>query len=149
MSKYKILKEYEQVLMTLENIIGSGSTDNEQLDKLGSYIFGKDYLGTLCSDQMPKYIKNDQCFILNTESSKSKTNGVHWVGFYKLNNKLFYYDSFSRSKTELSKYWKNKKMYNANTNDVDQAVTEQNCGTRSFAFLILMRKFGEKIIGII
>ena len=71
MSKYKILKEYDQTLMRIEDILGSGVTNNLQLTNLGYQLFGNNYIGTWSSDQMPKYIKENQCFILNTDSSKS------------------------------------------------------------------------------
>ena len=147
MSNYRILKFYEQTLMKIEDIIGSGITNNILLDKLGYATFGNDYLGTNTSDNFPKYIKNNQCFILNTDSSKKP--GTHWVGFYKINDKLYYYDSFRRSKKELSKFWKNKRMYNANKTDRDQSYNETDCGSRSFAFLVLMRRFGERAIDVV
>ena len=114
MSKYQILKDYEQVLMDVEDILGSGVTTNDQLDKLGYSIFKNDYLGTFSSDKMPKYIKNNQCFILNTDSSRSANKYGHWIGFYKMRNKtangkLYYYDSFARPNENLSKYLKKQK----------------------------------------
>ena len=36
MSKYRILKEYEQNLTMLMDILGSGSTNNEDLEKIGT-----------------------------------------------------------------------------------------------------------------
>ena len=149
MSKYQILKDYEHVLMTVEDILSNGITDNIQLTKLAYSIIGNDYLGTYSSDKMPKYIKNNQCFILNTDSSKSLNKSGHWVGFYKINSKLYYYDSFARNKNKLSKYWKNKRMYNANTIDRDQSYKENECGSRSLSWLIIFRRYGEKIINII
>ena len=41
MSKYQILKQYEQVLMDVEEILGSTVTTNDQLDKLENSIFKK------------------------------------------------------------------------------------------------------------
>ena len=58
MTKFQIPKEYETDLINIMNLIGSGVTNNIQLDKLGSILFGKQYLGTFSSDQFPKYIKN-------------------------------------------------------------------------------------------
>ena len=72
MGKYKILKDYEQTLFTVQDIISDGVTSNLQLDRLGFMIFGLDYLGTYSSDQLPKYIRNNQCFILNTDPSTKK-----------------------------------------------------------------------------
>ena len=154
MSKYQILKQYEQILRNVEDILGSTVTTNDQLDKLGYSIFKNDYLGTYSSDKMPKYIKNNQCFILNTDSSRSANRYRHWIGFYKLNGKttngkLYYYDSFARPKEKLSKYWKNKRMYNANTTDREQSYNESDCGSRSMSFLILMKTYGQKCIDVI
>jgi len=64
-------------------------------------------------------------------------------------NKFYYYDSYSRNKNKLSKYWKNKRMYNANTIDRDQSYKENDCGSRSLSWLIIFRRYGEKIINII
>ena len=149
MSKYQILKDYEQVLMDVEDVLGSGVTTNDQLDKLGYSIFKNDYLGTYSSDKMPMYIKNNQCFILNTDSSKSANKYGHWVGFYKINKRLWYYDSYSRPKGKLSKWWKNKRMYSANKTDRDQSFEEQSCGSRSMSFLVICRKYGLKAIDVI
>ena len=154
MTKYKILKHYESVLRDVEDVLGSGVTTNDQLDKLGYSIFKNDYLGTFSSDKMPKYIKNNQCFILNTDSSRSANKFGHWIGFYKLNGKttngkLYYYDSFARPKEKLSKYWKNKRMYSANKTDRDQSFEESDCGSRAMSFLVICRKYGLKAIDVI
>ncbi len=80
MSRYSILKTYEQTLMKVQDVLGSGITNNLQLDKLGFSVFGNDYLGTFTSDNFPKYIRSNQCFILNTDSSTSKKNGsLGWI----------------------------------------------------------------------
>ena len=149
MSKYKILKEYEQTLMMIEDILGSGVTNNLQLTKLGHELFGNDYICTASSDQMPKYIKENQCFILNTDSSKSRNKTGHWCGFVKSNGKLWYYDSYARPGYKLSKHWANKRMYNTNTTDRDQSFRENSCGSRSMAWIVIFRKYGEKCINVI
>ena len=50
MSKYKILKDYEQVLMDVEDILGASVTTDSQLTDLGYKIFKNDYLGTFSSN---------------------------------------------------------------------------------------------------
>ena len=149
MSKYKILKDYESVLRDVEDVLGSTVTTNDQLDKLGYSIFKNNYLGTYSSDKMPARIKDNQCFILNTDSSRSANKFGHWIGFYKINKRLWFYDSFARPKEKLSKYWKNKRMYNANTTDREQSYNESDCGSRSMSFLILMKTYGQKCIDVI
>ena len=39
MSKYQIVKQYEQTLMDIEDILGSGVTTDAQLTDLGYRIF--------------------------------------------------------------------------------------------------------------
>ena len=133
----------------IEDILGSGVTNNLQLNKLGYELFGDNYIGTWCSDQMPKYIKEKQCFILNTDSSKSRNKNGHWVAFVKLNSKLYFYDSYARPAYKLSKNWATKRMYNANTKDRDQSYEESDCGSRSMAFLGVFKKYGERCINVI
>ena len=48
--KYKILKEFENNLVLLMDILGSNSTDNIQLQNIGAYLFksGKKNLLLAC-----------------------------------------------------------------------------------------------------
>ena len=146
MSKYQILKEYEQNLMQIEDLIGASITDNHKLDKLGSLLFGTNYIGTFSSDYFPHHIKNEQCFIMNNKSSRSV--GEHFVPFYKKDGKLYGYDTFNRPVHSLSKYWANINIIDANTKR-DQSWKEKDCGSRSMAFLLSFSKWGDKVIGII
>ena len=147
MSKYELLKYYEQALVYVQDIIGDRVTNNLQLNKIGNKLFGSDYLGTYSSDPFPKYIREGQVFILNTESSRE--NGLHWVAFAKINKKLYYYDSFSRNKDELSLYWKNRKMINSNKTDRDQSNKSDECGSRAMSWLILIKRFGENAVNVV
>ena len=61
--------------------------------------------------------------------------------------KIEYVRNFLKEK--LSKYWKNKRMYNANTTDREQSYNESDCGSRSMSFLILMKTYGQKCIDVI
>ena len=99
MNKYQILKEYQQNLMYIEDLLGAGITNNFQLDSLGKFLFGDRYLGTFPSDQFPRHIKNDQCFIMNNKSSRSK--GEHFIAFYKYKNNTYAYDSFNRNAKKI------------------------------------------------
>ena len=78
MSQYIIRKFYDDTLMKLQDQLTDGITNNLQLDNICYKIFGDNYyLGTKPSNQFPKYIKEEQCFILNTDDKK----GIHWVAF--------------------------------------------------------------------
>ena len=145
MSKYEILKEYEQNLMLIEDILGPGVTTNVQLDKLCYYLFNN-YLGTFSSEKFPKHILKSQCFIINNKSSKSK--GEHWIAVF-MKDKLYVYDSFNRNVHKLSHHFKNLHFINSNT-DRDESYKEDNCGQRCVSWLISASIYGpEKIMNII
>ena len=146
MAKYQILKEYEQNLMHLEDILGSGITNNIQLDSLGHYLFGKKYLGTYSSDTYPRRLKDGEMFIVNNKSSRQK--GVHFISVSKYKNKVYAYDTFNRDVHKLSNQWRHKSWINANTNR-DQSFNEKNCGSRSMAWLISFANHHDKIIGVV
>lgn len=151
MSKYQIQKDYNNALMHTEDVLGAGVTNNAQLDKLCFSLFRNDYLGTFSADQFPRYVRNGQCFILNTDSSRSANRYGHWVAFCKSskNGKIYYYDSYARPASELSIYWKNKRIINANKNGRDQSFKSSICGSMSVSFLIVFKKYGERCVGIV
>ena len=82
MSDYKILKEYNENLMMLIDILGNGSTNNIELEKIGKYLFGDLFKGVYASDQMP-LLKNNEMCIINTDNKQ----GVHWIACYRYKNK--------------------------------------------------------------
>ena len=49
----------------------------------------------------------------------------------------------------LSKYWVNKKLINANRSDRDQSYEENDCGSRSLAWIIIFSKWGKRSIDVI
>ena len=146
MNKYKILKEYENNLMFLMDILGSTTTNDSDLNKIGIYLFGKKkFVGVFPSDQVP-LLKNNQCCIINTDDSKH--SGIHWCSLYRYNKKYYFYDSYSRDYKKLSPFWKKKRWINANKS-VDQAITEKDCGCRSLSWLISFDLHHDSIISII
>ena len=66
MSQNLIRNFYDDTLMKLQDQISDGITNNIQLDNICYKIF-PNYLETRSSDKFPKYIKENQCFILNTD----------------------------------------------------------------------------------
>ena len=147
MSKYKILREYENSLMHIEDIIGPNETTNIQLDILGKRIFGERFLGVFSSDTFPKYVKQSEMFIINVDPHYK--GGSHWCAVYKHGSYFYLYDSFNRKAGSLSKFWKSKKIISANT-DRDQSYNEDSCGARSLSWLCLADTYSPpKIMSII
>ena len=116
MTDYNILKEYEQNLMYLHDVLGNGTTNNMELNKICLYLFGNVFKGVYSSDQMPSLKNNEMC-IINTDDRK----GEHWIACYKCRDKTYVYDSFDRDCKSLSRHWNNKNNWiNANS-DRDQS----------------------------
>ena len=71
MNYYYILKEYEQNLMYIEDILKTSSTTNNfQLEKLCKNIFGNLFLGVFTADKYAKHISNGEIYIINNRKNK-------------------------------------------------------------------------------
>ena len=96
--------------MLLEDILGSGVTDNINLNKIGKYLFGNNiFLGVFSANEFQKHIKNNQCFII-----PSNNEGEHFIAIYKKDGKIYGYDTFNRNVKRMSKFWKKIHIINAN-----------------------------------
>ena len=49
------------------------------------------YIGTYSKDNVP-VLKNNQSTIVNLDDSLGK--GTHWISYKKINDKIFYFDSY-------------------------------------------------------
>ena len=74
--KFVILKEYENNLALLMNILGSGTTDNIELNKIGKILFGDAFVGVFSSNKMKPLNNNEMC-IVNTDPDYK--GGTHCV----------------------------------------------------------------------
>ena len=88
-------------------ISGKGCKDNffEELNNKGNYPMSnlkideilkhnENYIGTYSKDNVP-ILKNNQSTIINLQNSDR--NGTHWVSYKKIDNKIFYFDSYTVS----------------------------------------------------
>ena len=51
----------------------------------------KNYIGTFSKDNVP-ILKNNQSTIINLQDSDR--NGSHWVSYKRIDNRIFYFDSY-------------------------------------------------------
>ena len=88
MDKFKILKEYKNNIVALQDVLGNESTDNTQLQSIGMFLFNstqkKPFIGVFQSDKTP-LLNNNQMCIINTDNQ----SGVHWCACYKHKNKTY------------------------------------------------------------
>ena len=153
--KYKSADElkaeelYRQYCLLMESHIGKDETDTDQLNRMG-FTYIPNFLGTYARDQIPKNIKPDQSIVLN--EGKMSTGGWHWMAIYCMpNGQYLFYDSFGRGhKTVLRVNTLNgKKMIDADMKDREQIVSENNCGCRALAFLLVASRHGHHLASLI
>ena len=142
---------YNYILKKIvEPILGNKSTYLSNLNKLGQKILGSKFHGVYASDRIPKLTQSTPYAILNLD--KTGEPGSHWVSVAKTGNNTFLYDSFARkSKIIIPSLFQsgNGKIKNIDISDVEQRITEENCGSRAISFLLLFDKWGEDVAKLI
>ena len=128
--------QYERWLRFAVRELGDEVTNGQQLQAFCSQLFKKKFAGVFPSDQIPK-LKPGTCAIANVD--KSGEPGTHWVA---LTHGLFY-DSFGRTHTSLIGHAMLKQI---DTDlDREQGYSQDNCGARCVAFLIVAMVYGDKV----
>ena len=120
-------------------MIGHGSTTTSgDLDKAGKALFRSKWGGVWASDTLPQKLKKPMYYISNTDPSGEV--GEHWIGIHR----GFVYDSFGRSAKQLSCHLTGRNLRKTDE-EPEQDISEQNCGQRSLAWLLVAKKFGIDI----
>ncbi len=139
--KKKAEAYYEKCLAVIEKKLGNSITDTKMLNHQGKKMFGKQYIGTFGSDQIPKLKSNDM-IIVNNQTSKQE--GEHWLAIVKTtDDNILIYDSFGRRHYKILPVLSQYGTYiKESENDAEQHVKEDNCGQRCLAFLKVYKKLG-------
>ena len=127
---------YNKVLVKIEKLIGSGSTSDVQLMDLCLKLFGSRFKGVFAYDDIFE-LKHGEMAIFNLDTKKQP--GSHWCAVVKDRKHYTIYDSFGRT---IPLKQKNNIMTDK---DAEQDITEQNCGQRCIAFLIVVAVKGMKV----
>jgi len=100
-----------------------GSTNVELEEKARGLKF-TNFGGVLMRDELTFRPKQNECGILNLDSSKNE--GTHWVSWYKNEKDKIYFDSFGvQPPLELIKYLSSPILYS--TYQIQQ-YNDSNCG---------------------
>jgi len=139
---------YNQILKVLRKQHGNGITTNITLDALGKRYFCGVYLGTYPWNKYPINKLPEYGFaIINTDDSSG--DGVHWVAVHNYKNTIYIYDSFGRKSTNLLKGFSKlikkygKKLVDSKY-DAEQADSQEDCGMRCLAWLMIVKCMGVK-----
>ena len=125
-----IERAYKKYLKDIKGIIGKDITVSDDLEDLGTTLFGKRFRGVFAHNQIPTLSPSDLC-IANVDDAHEE--GSHWVGIAG----NLCYDSFGRAGIGFD-------IYKQTERDVEQKVLENNCGARSMAFLCVVFVYGKK-----
>jgi hypothetical protein len=134
---------YNKAVKAAHKMVGTGITDNFQLEEAGKELFGKEWAGVGSANDLPK-LTDEKCkAIFNLD--KEGNPGTHWCGLYKKDNTIYMFDSFSRSLLkdrafENMRSLSRKVMKQANINGPNQKVKQLDCGARSLGFLMCCGK---------
>lgn len=128
----QVENEYKFFLKKICSELGTGITNTKQLMNKGRDLFGDLFRGVYPSDMIPSLISG-QCLIFNLD--KRNQPGTHWCAMYKHGRSVYYYDSFGRKVLKGAGALSSDK-------DVEQKMTENNCGQRCLAWLICVYLLG-------
>ncbi len=124
-------------------ILGRYTTWSRDLNRLGLQTFGLRFAGTFPSDKLPNLSDSMPYALLNLD--KSTEGGSHWIAIakYPSETKFMVYDSYGRPTKQiipcvLEKY----KNVVATDPDPEQGILEEDCGARSFAWLVFFDRAG-------
>ncbi len=148
--KNKAEKYYLKELKIIESQIGSGLTYGGELAKLGNRLFnrkgqGNKFKGVFAADQLDDLkATKEGYFIFNLD--KIDEPGSHWIGVIKTDKGLLVYDSFGRkSKMIIPNLHTIGHTITETEDDPEQLINEDNCGSRTMAFLKVYDDYGPEI----
>lgn len=140
---------YEKYLKNIYTLIGDKTTYLSQVNGAGKQLLGVKFKGVFSSDRIPMLNDLTPYCILNLDASDEP--GSHWIALAKGDDNSFIYDSFGRDYKRIIPritYSGNGRIYNTDR-DIEQKITETDCGARSLAWLVLLDKHGWNVARLI
>jgi len=134
---------YNHFLTYVETILGSGGTFSDDLHQLGTKLFKTKFCGVFPKDMIPQ-TNNFQYAIMNLDDHDEP--GSHWVALCRIGKSrstgYLVYDSFGRPTSEIMP---GMPFPTQDTDsDAEQLVSEDNCGARALAWLLIADIFGPE-----
>jgi len=123
-------------------LTGDKTTYLTELNGIGKKMLGVKFKGVFPADKIPKLNDLSPYAILNLDTSKEP--GSHWIAIAKEGNDTYVYDSFGRKNTKIIKnllFSGNGRIIDTD-NDIEQKISETDCGARSIAWLVFLDKWG-------
>jgi hypothetical protein len=134
----------------MEEQLGTGVTYGGDLDRVGKQYLGKKFAGVYPADMLPLLTKKCPYAILNLDDSDEP--GSHWIAVKYMGRgasgeteRCLVYDSFGRATQRIIPSLAERYTPVDADDDAEQENREDNCGSRSLAFLIIDDVFGSKM----
>jgi hypothetical protein len=135
---------YDYALKRMEEKLGTGVTYGNDLDRIGKVYLGKQFAGVFPADMLPMLSRKCPYAILNLDDSNEP--GSHWIAVkYLGQKKCLVYDSFGRKTQRIIPSLAERYNTVDADNDAEQENREDNCGSRSLAFLVVDDLFGTEV----
>jgi hypothetical protein len=140
------LRHYNHILHNVvEPLLGKESTLSTDLERVGKKLLGAKFKGVYASDKIPKL--NDLACYCIVNVDRSNEPGSHWMSIAKdtEGDGAILYDSFGRKNTKIIpslRFTGNGRIIDTDK-DAEQKKSEDNCGSRSMAWIILYDTFGR------
>jgi hypothetical protein len=138
---------YNKLVDALTDHYNGNTKTNTDLIRIGTEVFLPLKNNVMRNADYDFNYMADKYSIVNTDNNA----GVHWVGVYQERNNVYVFDTFGRKiNTLMPEFHKRAKLngyiiFNANKKyEHEQKETENDCGLRALAWLILTKAKGIK-----
>jgi hypothetical protein len=126
-------------------------TDDKQLNKFGKKHFGDEFGGVFAENEKINFDDNKSYYIFNTDPTWK--DGTHWMGVYvnHKNKVITILDTFNRQSSKLLPTLiidarKNHFKCRKGASHLLQRDSQDTCGQRSLAWLLLIKKYGADYV---
>ena len=136
------MQKYNQLVSVIEKRLGKNTTtDNTELHRVGRELFGARFKGVYARDGLPALTAKEPYAVVNNKAAAS--GGEHWLGIARIprTGRVLVYGSYGRSHKTLLPGALPPGSHDTDR-DIEQNVSELNCGQRSLAWLAVFDKLG-------
>lgn len=137
------MEDYNFLLQAfVEPILGNKITYAKQLYHFGKICLGTKFRGVFMADQIPTDLNKLRKYaIVNLDPHTEE--GIHWIAIaFMKPNKVLIYDSFGKMNAVPQQILAIYPKSITTQPDVEQKVSEDNCGQRALAWLLVTECFG-------
>ena len=152
MSKVKATAMYQKLVDALESHYDNETKTNTDLIQIGKDVFEPLDHNVMRNVDYSFDKMYGEYSIVNTDNYE----GIHWTAVYQEHDKVYVFDTFGRDiKKLMPEFAKRAKVQgynivNANKHyDHEQKATQNDCGLRSLAWLILAKSKGIRFASLI